>query len=270
MGVMLTLAYEVAIKDQQVALEIINQAHTMIQSKFQPALMSDNIQLDHAIHQQSILFADGMSAFLYYRLLQQAIYPIQINGGLGLSEDIAQSLTYSEQVLKEAQKMGEGYILYNANFFEDGLLNMQLINWQKIVRDQTPVARVLAFLYEIQAPVYVDGSMLTQDFLGEDLITLDHAKQALYADDEKLLSMADINFSARKTSNWLEVFDQVDKNKYFITGLFKKGYATAIANMTYMTRQNIDYHFRSGQFAFERDMLAAIVLQMDREIAALG
>ena len=120
MGVMLTLAYEVAIKDQQVALEIINQAQTMIQSKFQPALLSDNIQLDHAIHKQSILFADGMSAFLYYRLLQQAIYPIQINGGLGLSEDIAQSLTYSEQVLKEAQRMGEGYILYNANFFEDG------------------------------------------------------------------------------------------------------------------------------------------------------
>ncbi len=270
MGVMLTLAYEVAIKDQQVALEIINQAHTMIQSKFQPALMSDNIQLDHAIHKQSILFADGMSAYLYYRLLQQAIYPIQINGGLGLSEDIAQSLTYSEQVLKEAQKLGEGYILYNANFFEDSLLNMQLINWQNIVRDQTPVARVLAFLYEIQAPVYVDGSMLTQDFLGEDLISLDQAKQALYADDEKLLSMSDINFSARKTSKWLEIFDQVDKKKYFITGLFKKGYATAIANMTYMTRQNIDYHFRSGRFSYERDMLATIVLQMDREIAALG
>ncbi|MCP5922188.1 hypothetical protein NL350_27985, partial [Klebsiella pneumoniae] len=87
-----------------------------------------------------------------------------------------------------------------ANFFEDGLLNMQLINWQKIIQEQTPVARVLSFLYEIQAPVYVDGSMLTQDFLGGDLIALDQAKQALYADDEKLLSMTDINFSARKTS----------------------------------------------------------------------
>lgn len=270
MGVMLTLAYEVAIKDQQLALDIINQAHAMIQGKFQPALMSDNTQLDHAIHKQSILFSDAMSAFLYYRLLQQTIYPIQINGGLGLSEDIAESLTYSEQVLNEAQKLGEGYILYNANFFEDGLLNMQLINWQKIVQDQTPVARVLAFLYEVQAPVYIDGSMLTQDFLGEDLISLDQAKQSLYADNEKLLSMTDINFSARKTSKWLEIFDQVDKTKYYITGLFKKGYATAIANMTYMTRQNIDYHFRSGRFAYERDMLAAIVLQMDREIAALG
>src|SRR5699024_11929446 len=139
------------------------------------------------------------------RLLQQAIYPIQINGGLGLSEDIAQSLTYSEQVLKEAQRMGEGYILYNANFFEDGLLNIQLINWQKIIQEQTPVARVLSFLYEIQAPVYVDGSMLTQDFLGEGLIALDEAIQDVYADDGKLFTMTDMNFSAGNTSMGLVV-----------------------------------------------------------------
>lgn len=270
MGVMLTLAYEVAIKDQQVTVEIINQAHSILQAKFQPSLLSDRTHLDHAIHKQSILFSDGLAGLLYYRLLQQAIYPIQINGGLGLSEDIAQSLTYAEAALEEARSIGNGYILYSANFFEDNLLNMQLINWQEIIQKQNPVARVLAFLYEIQVPLYVQGLIVLEPFTDAGLSALDQLKQVLYADDEKLLSMTDINFSSRKTSKWIEVFENVDSQRYYVTGLFKKGYATATAEMTYMTRQNIDYHFKTGRFSFERAMVATIVMQMEREQAALG
>ncbi|RPA60572.1 hypothetical protein EF384_05255 [Aerococcus agrisoli] len=270
MGVMLTTAYQVDGADQELAVEIINQAHGMIQGKFEPSLLSDYQALDQLVHKQSILFRDAMTAVLYYRLLQEAIYPIQINGGLGLSEDIAQSLTFSDAALSQASDLGPGYVLYNANFMEDNLLNMHLINWQRTVQDQNPVARVVAFLYEIQAPLWIKGAMVAEDFLGDDLMAINAVKQVLYAKEEKLLSMTDITFSARKPTKWVDIFQELDSKKFYVTGLFKRGYATAIADMTYMTRQNIDYHFKSGRFAFERDMFATIVLQMDREQAALG
>lgn len=270
MGVMLTLAYHTDGMADQEAIEIINHSHQVLEKKFLPSFLSDTTRLDTAIHKQSIFFMDGMSAVLYYRLLQQAVYPIELNGGLGLSEDIAEALSYAEAALSEAEGLGLGNIIYNANFFEDNLLNMQLINWQAVIQKQTPVARVVAFLYEVQAPLYLQGAMVNEPFSDEDLLVLNDLKQGVYANEEKLLSLMDINFSARKPSKWVEIFESVDKKKYYITGLFKRGYATAIAEMTHMTRQNIDYHFKSGRFAFERDMTATVVIQLDREMAALG
>ncbi|AEA01266.1 hypothetical protein [Aerococcus sp. Group 1] len=248
-------------------IEIVTQIFTPDRWESPYALSED---------QWLLSFNHTASAFLAYRLLEQLLYPIQVNASLAYGSLDSQAglvaspaYHYASQALLEAQSLGEGVLLYNANYLEDQLTNMLLLAWQEIIKGQSEIQRALRLSYELQFPLYTAYAM-TSEWPFQEIEALEILKMPVYALEEKLQDYQTIDFQARKPLKIVDLHAKIQSDHFYVTGLYEKGYASAIAKMNQTSRQNVDYHLKSGRFAAERNYAAAIVLQLEREENALS
>lgn len=258
-------------------MRIVERAINLLAQRFTPSLIKVSYVSTYASSQRYFVFKQSAHAFLAYRLLEQFVYPIPVNGGIGLGEIIiaedgqirGNAWNQARRVLLEAKAIFPTAILYNANFIEDNLLNMQLYNWARLKEKQSPTARVFSLAYEIQIPLIMQDAVKTADWQSEDLNALEKEKYPLFHGNDKLQNYEQLDFGHRKATKWLEIHQNLDQGSFLVSGFFRRGYATAIANMTKTTRQNVDYHIKSGEFKLERNLAATILLQLEREERAI-
>lgn len=254
--------------------ELMTQAIQVLDQVFVGQLLVEASQNPFNPKQWQFIFADTVTAFLYYRLLTLLLNPLSIQGGLSLAkadDDVhfyQTALHYSNQALEQVTAFEAGDLLYNANFFEDMITNALLTAWARLRQLRSPLQANLAFLYEMHLPLYLEGKVSPIDWQIEELSEFFYLKANHPLVGESLAKVK-LNLQAAKTTQWLDIYHDVDKEAFYLTGLYRKGFSTAIAKMTGMTRQNIDYHLQSGQVAGERHQAAAVVMQLNREQAAL-
>ena len=217
------------------------------------------------------VFTNPSSAWLYYRLLAQFIYPVNCYAAIGVAkqnDDVLfyeQAMEYSRNALDQSLSFDYPIALYHANYLEDGITNMLLQQWAQLKHQQAPVQSVVQFLYELQLPIYMLEKLQPRPWPRQQIQEIFMLKGTLFDQIKKLNGINTIDFSTAKTENWLELVQNIQVDKVYFSGLYQKGYATKIAQMLGMTRQNIDYHVQHGEIATERHLAAAIAIQLDRE-----
>lgn len=257
-------------------LQVIEQAVSILADHFSSSLAQVGYVMPHTKAQHFFVFTQSSYAFLAYRMLEQMIYPVQLVGSIGLGKsNMAEDGNISgdawqqaSKALVRAKEMSATSILYNAGFFEDGLLNMQLLNWSRLKQAQSETARIFSWAYEVQTPLTIGQATTQSDWQVERLLHLEQSKLPFFSATEKLHSHDQINFLFRKPAKWLDIHANLDKDSYLIEGFYRKGYATAISKMANTSRQNVDYHLKNGDFQLERNLVATIILQLEREEAA--
>lgn len=261
----------------EIELNIVEKAISILAQQITPCLIQNGSVPQNISRQRYFVLKQSPEAFLTFRLLEQLVYPIPIYGAIGLgdidsiSNNQIKGAAWNQamRVLAEAKTISQTAILYDANFLEDSLLNMQLYSWTRLKEEQSPTARVFSLAYEIQTPMNFGHALLTVDWQSENLNQLEQLKFPLFHGDEKLQNYEQLDFNARKKPKWLEVHQNLNTDHFLIDGLYRRGYATAIAEMAHTTRQNVDYHLKNGNFRLERNLTAAILLQLEREERAI-
>lgn len=274
----LMVEFQFASSQIEIEMRIIERALQLLAQRFTPSLIKAGYVSTYASSQRYFIFKQSAHAFLAYRLLEQLVYPISMNGGIGLGKIAIEAdgqirgnaWNQARRVLSAAKDISPAAILYNANFLEDNLLNMQLYNWARLKENQSPTARVFSLAYEIQIPLIMHGAVTTADWQSEDLNALENEKYPLFHGNDKLQNYERLDFSHRKATRWLELHQNIDQDSFLVSGFFRRGYATAIASMTKTTRQNVDYHIKNGEFKLERNLTATILLQLEREERAIN
>lgn len=256
--------------------KLFTDAATLLDALFQETLLVTIGKNSFDPNERQWVFTDAVSALLYFRLLKQLLYPIALSGGLGVSEQDADYLYYqtarhyAHEALKQTRAFSFPVILYHANYFEDMVVNRLLLDWCELMASRAPLQQLLEVLYELQLPLYKQGSLIPHQWKMETLLSLFNKKYILQQKIPKLayLSLWDLEYL--KAPTWLETYQALDGKMLYPSGLYRKGFATAIARTTGMTRQNIDYHLQSGDFNKERHLFATIVMQLEREKQAMS
>ncbi|MDK6940254.1 hypothetical protein QP256_05030 [Aerococcus sp. UMB8487] len=244
-------------------------AQAFVREWFKPGLVA-------SLAQEDLVFKHSAAAFLAYRIFNQLLFPVRVDGGIGLApvtEDASQAgdqaRTYAQRILLQSQSFPTSTVLYNADFFEDALVNTQLLHWASVKADQSEIQALLSLLYEMHYPLYLAADMEEEANLALGIQRIWQAKRKYLAQDEKLAAYQTLDLSAPKAILYRDIEEGLDRSQYYVTGFFKKGYAASIARIAQTSRQNIDYHLQNGRFSWERDTAAALVLQLAREEAAL-
>ncbi|MDK6233732.1 hypothetical protein ACX3VT_05845 [Aerococcus sanguinicola] len=244
-------------------------AQAFVREWFKPGLLASPQSGD-------LVFKHSAAAFLAYRIFNQLLFPLRVDGGIGLAsvtEDLSldqeRARSYAQTVLEQSQLFASSTVLYNADFLEDAIVNTQLLHWADLKAKQSEIQALLTLLYELHYPLYLAEDMQEEEHLVRGIQRIWQAKNKYLAQDEKLAAYQTLDLSAPKAVRYRDIHEELGRSHYYVTGFFKKGYAASIARIAQTSRQNIDYHLQNGRFAWERDTAAALVLQLAREEAAL-
>lgn len=267
------LMVESKVKSDLRVKALLPKAFSIIQTIYQPGIVIAPQQVTST--KWIIGFNHTSLSFLAYRFLEQLLYPLDLKGGISYGkwdkEELWDSpvVVYAAYALDEAKDLKTIQVLYNANYMEDQLTNMLLKSWSHILYEQSEIQRTLRFSYEIQNPLFLSYGMIKEDWPFDDMEAVELLKVPFYQAYEKLQDYQMMDFKKKKALRCIDLHQAISSESYLVTGLFKKGYATAMAAMNHTTRQNIDYHIHNGSFADERNYAAALVLQLEREELAI-
>lgn len=239
-----------------------------LNSIFKPALQFEVIF--SAGDEVQGLFSSPLAAYLYLRLLNMFLAPVQVRCGMGVGEwevriPHGTSTEQDGQVYHNARSAIEnnaGYsVLIKSDHGNDIYLNTLMNTSFLLMEKQSYSQNQIQILSELMFPLAENDLMNMESFSSTYELFQEKITRGIFTMGKK--SMRSVK-KLKENPSEFEAFNlaALPQNQEVVAPMWKKGFSTKIANLVGTTRQNIDSIIKAGQIVEIRniDATAALLL----------
>ena len=223
------------------------------------------------------LFSSSQSAYLYFRLFNMLISPVEIRAGIGVGEWSVkiESGSSTEQdgpayynarhaIENVDDQLGYSLLLFSGSS-DDIYINSAINSAMVFLNNQSEYQNELSLLTELMYPIEIDGAIIKQ-YIGE-LIPLIAQKNSMryYEKWYSSRSIANNSFLQKNIDIECNLVNALTEEKQFYVSLGKvKGLPSKLAKIMGTSRQNIDKSIKAGNIYQERNATIAALKLMSK------
>lgn len=230
------------------------------------------------------LFRNPEAAYLYLRLFQMILSPLQIRCGIGVgewevripggtsSEQDGSAYHYAREAISNAHKRKGNAALFYSSSKEDFFINASVATSILLMKRQSPNQNQIFMLIELLQPLYNSDHMNLKAL--EALVSLIEKKAVLgNFISSKSTNKTGLKSCCKNEKDLIFQFALVPEPYEYVSSLFrkdnmeldstiKKGLSSKIANITDTSRQNIEKTIKAANITEIRNLDAAILLML--------
>lgn len=214
-------------------------------------------------------FKNSCEAFLFFRLLEVLLYPLEIKGGMAAGKNQNEVKMNSFEAFESCEKLDSTLIL-KSNSKTDKYLNMLLKLRTEINDNPTIQANLVQLFSELLFPLLADFSLLkSNDMIARLSLVLKFKKE--FFEFLKFVNKEESRFFNHRFPeiDFVKYGEIIDKSELdqkgfpddyslMVQNYWKKGYSTKVSEILGISRQIIDRNYTYLNFPNLRNLDATI------------